>query len=130
MAANVDALKQAYQAFAEGDIQSATEIWSDDFTWQGSNSEDMPGGGTHEGKDAAVEVLQQAVQAWDEFSLSPDEFLEEGDTVVMLGHADVTKSGQSERLPTVHVWRFRDGQACRLQILTDTLEAARVLGKV
>jgi hypothetical protein len=30
----------------------------------------------------------------------------------------------------VHIWRFRgDEEVCRLQILTDTLEGARLLGK-
>jgi hypothetical protein len=30
----------------------------------------------------------------------------------------------------VHIWRFRgDYEVCRLQILTDTLHAAQLLGK-
>jgi hypothetical protein len=29
----------------------------------------------------------------------------------------------------VHIWRYRDDdEICRLQILTDTLESARILG--
>jgi hypothetical protein len=29
----------------------------------------------------------------------------------------------------VHIWRYRGGdEICRLQILTDTLESARILG--
>ena len=67
----------------------------------------MPGGGTHQGKDAAVSVLQQAVGAWDEFSLAADEFFEDGDTVVVLGHTDVKKGDQSAKMPVVHIWRFR-----------------------
>ena len=90
----------------------------------------MPGGGTHEGRDKALQVLQQAVGAWDEFNLSADEFFEDGDTVVVLGHTDVKKGERSAKLPVVHIWRFRgDDEVCRLQILTDTLEGARMLGK-
>ena len=55
-----------------------------------------------------------------------DEFFEDGDTVVVLGHTDVKKGDQSAKLPVVHIWRFRgDDEVCRLQILTDTLHGAR-----
>ena len=128
MSANLDTLKQGYEAFANGDIQGATEPWTDDFTWQGSNSEELPGGGEHKGKDAALQVLGQAVGAWDEFELHADEFYEGGDTVVVLGHTHLKKGDQTAQAPVVHIWRFRDGKACRLQVLADTLQSARLLG--
>ena len=131
MAGKADLLKERYQQFSEGDLENALSNWSDDFTWEGGASEDMPGGGLHEGKEAALKVLQQAVGAWDEFKLTADEFYEDGDTVVVLGHNDVKKGDQSGRLPVVHIWRFRgDEEVCRLQILTDTLHGARMLGRV
>ena len=130
MAGNLDTLREGYEAFAAGDVEGATGNWTDDFTWQGSSSEDMPGVGEHQGKDAALRVLGEAVGAWDEFSLHADEFFEEGDTAVVLGHTDVRKGDQSAQLPVVHIWRFRGDQACRLQILTDTLQGARLLGRV
>ncbi len=131
MASNTEALRERYQRFSQGDLEGALDLWTDDFVWEGSNSPDMPGSGRHEGKQAAVEVLQQAVGAWDSFELVPDEFFEQGDTVVMLGHTDVSKGDRSARLPVVHIWRTRgEGELCRLQILTDTLEGARVLGIV
>src|SRR3954454_14711475 len=89
-----------------------------------------PVGRRTRGKDAAVSVLQQVVGAWDEFSLAADEFFEDDDTVVVLGHTDVKKRDQSAKLPVVHIWRFRgDDEVCRLHILTDTLHGARLLGK-
>jgi hypothetical protein len=47
---------------------------------------------------------------------------------VVLGHQDVAKGERSASLPVVHIWRFRGDEACRLQLLTDTLESARMLG--
>jgi hypothetical protein len=41
-------------------------------------------------------VLQQAVGAWDKFELSADEFIEQGDTVVVLGHTNLAKGESSE----------------------------------
>ena len=92
--------------------------------------EELPGAGEHKREDAALEVLQQTLGAWDEFKLSSDEFLEQGDTVVVLGHTELRKGDQSAQTPVVHVWRYRGDQPCRLQILTDTLQGARLLGIV
>ena len=128
MAGHIDVMRQRYDAFNQGDVEGATQDWSDDFVWQGSNSTELPGGGEHTGKDQALQVLQQAVGAWDEFKLSADEFFEDGDTVVVLGHTEVSKGGNSARTPVVHIWRWQGEKIKRLQILTDTLQAAQLLG--
>jgi ketosteroid isomerase-like protein len=131
MAGKSDALRERYERFSQGDLEGALDLWSDDFVWEGSNASELPGSGRHEGKQAAIEVLQRTVGAWDTFELGADEFIEQGDTVVALGHIDVSKNDRSTRLPFVHIWRYRgDDEVCRLQILTDTLESARVLGIV
>jgi ketosteroid isomerase-like protein len=123
---NTDTAKQAYEAFSSGDIESATSNWADDIVWDGGG-QDLPGGGEHSGKDEALQVLQKAVGSWDEFSLHMDEFLEEGDTVVALGHSHVKKGGREAQLPVVHILRFGGDELKRLQVLTDTHEANKVL---
>jgi ketosteroid isomerase-like protein len=129
MAGNVDVLKKGYDDFSKGDIDSALEPWSDDFVWDGGET-DLPGGGVHEGRDEARRVLEQTVGAWEKFEFTVDEIHEgENDTVFALGHTDVSKDGKDARLPVVHVWRFEGGKPKRLQILTDTLTSGRLLGK-
>ena len=131
MGSNADALKERYGRFSQGDIEGALDNWTDDFVWEGGNAPDLPGSGVHEGKDAAVLVLQQAVGAWDKFELTADEFHESGDTVIVLGHTDLEKDGRSASVPVVHIWPLRgEGEVYRLQILTDTLVGGRVLGIV
>jgi ketosteroid isomerase-like protein len=122
-------MRQRYQEFGEGNVEAALQDWADDFTWEGSNSTDLPGGGEHKGKDQALQVLQEAVGAWDSFELTPDEFYEDGDTVVVLGHTSVKKGDQSAKVPVVHIWRWEGDEVKRLQILTDTYQTAQLLGK-
>jgi ketosteroid isomerase-like protein len=128
MAGRSDETRERYDKFSQGDIEGATSNWADDFVWQGSNSTDLPGGGEHRGRDEALQVLQQAVGGWDQFELSADEILEEGDTVVVLGHTDVKKGDNSATIPVVHIWRWDGDQVKRLQVLTDTYQAAQLLG--
>ena len=129
MAGHIDVMRQRYEEFNRGDLDAALQEWADDFVWQGSNSTELPGGGEHHGKDEALNVLQQVVGVWDEFRLTADEFFEDGDTVVVLGHTDVKKGGSSAQIPVVHIWRWEGDQAKRLQILTDTHQAAQLLGR-
>jgi len=128
MAGRIDEMRQRYEAFDQGNIEEATANWADDIVWQGSNSTELPGGGEHQGKEQALQVLQQAVGAWDEFKLSADEFFEDGDTVVVLGHTEVKKGDSSAKTPVVHIWRWQGDQIKRFQILTDTYQAAELLG--
>ena len=127
MAGKTDALKERYELFSRGDLAGALDLWTDDFVWDGDQS-GLPGSGRHEGKQAAVEVLQQTIGAYDKFELSADEFVEQDDTVVVLGHMDVAKGDRAARLPVVHIWRYRGDGVCRLQILSDTLTTAQTRG--
>jgi ketosteroid isomerase-like protein len=128
MAGKIDQMRERYDKFNQGDIDGATDLWSDDFVWDGGNSTELPGGGERDGKEAALQAMQEAVGAWDEFKLSADEFLEEGDTVVVLAHTNVKKGDNSAELPVVHVWRWEGDQIKRLQILTETYQTAQLLG--
>jgi uncharacterized protein len=130
MADNVDVLKEAYEAYGEGDIDKVLEAFDDDAVWQGSNSEELPGGGEHKGKDGIGEALKAIGGAWDEITVTPDEFYENGDNVVVLGHQDSKGPGGSGTVPIVHVVRFEDGKVVRFQVLTDTLHAAELLGLI
>lgn len=129
MGQNTDTLRQGYEAFGRGDLDGAAEAWHDDVRWEGTNSKRVPGGGTREGKDDVKQSLMEVVQAFDDFSATPDEFIEDGETVVVLGHTEASPKGGGERIkvPFVHVFRFRDGKVERVQILTDTAVVAEAL---
>jgi ketosteroid isomerase-like protein len=127
MGQNTDTLKQGYEAFGNGDLEGAMKDWNDDIRWEGSESTRIPGNGVHEGKEAVAQSLQETVQAYETFTVTPDEFIEDGDTVVTLGHTEASKGGRSEKIPFVHIWRFEGGKVKRAQILTDTAVAAELL---
>lgn len=127
---HVDTLKDGYAAFASGDVEKASENFADDVRWEGSGSERIPGNGTHTGKDAIIQNAWMAIpQNFDDFALSPDEFIEQGDTVVVLGHSEAKAkaTGKEVKAPFVHIWRFEGDQVKRAQLLTDTALVAEAL---
>ncbi len=140
MAGYAEALKERYKRFSQGDLEGALDLWTDDFVWEGTldlwNGEStdadapaIPGSGRHEGRQAAIEALQQALGAWDRFELTPDEFVEHGHTVLMLGRVEVAKDERVMTLPVLHICRFRDdGRQGGVRILMDIRDGAQLLG--
>jgi len=130
MGQHTDTLRQGYEAYGRGDLDAAAEAWHDDIRWEGTNSTRIPGGGVREGTDAVKQSLVELVQSFDDFAVSPDEFIEQDDTVVVLGHSEGTvRGGDRIKVPFVHIFRFRDGKAERVQVLTDTAVVAEALEK-
>jgi uncharacterized protein len=127
---NTDLMQRGYEAFAQGDMETIRSIWTDDFEWQGTDYEPLPGSGLIRGPDAVFQMFGELGQYWDEFRVVPDEFVEQGDTVVVLGHneARAKSGGEQIKIPFVHVWRMADGKARRVQVLGDTAVAAKALG--
>jgi ketosteroid isomerase-like protein len=129
---NTDTLKEGYAAFGRGDLEGATENFADDVRWENPEAPQIPNNGVTEGKDAVKELFAETPTYWDRFDLTPDEFHEDGDTVIVLSHADAKgkDTGKEVKLPWVHVFRFRDGSVAEVQALTDTALAADALGRL
>src|SRR3954452_15344693 len=82
MSENVDVLKRGYDAFNSGDQETLAGVFAEDVRWEGSNDERLPGAGTWDSRDDALSALGRAVEPFESFSSEPDEFIEQGDTVV------------------------------------------------
>ena len=121
MSDNTDTLQRGYDAFNSGDQQTLMDVFAEDVRWEGSNDDRVPGAGTFDGRDDALAALGRAVEPFESISSSPDEFIEQGDTVVVLGHTEArAKSGSDLKVPFVHIWRMEGGKIKRGQLLTDT----------
>lgn len=130
---NTDTLKRGYEAFGRGDLDAATENFAEDIRWENPEAPQVPNNGVTEGRDAVKDLFASLGEHWSSFTITPDEFVEQGDTVVVLSHAEATgkDTGKTVTTPWVHVWRFDgDGRATEVQALTDTALAAEALGTI
>ncbi|HMC06640.1 MAG TPA: nuclear transport factor 2 family protein [Solirubrobacterales bacterium] len=128
---NLDNLKQGYEAFKRGDLDASTENFADDIEWENPNAPQLPNAGTIKGKEDVKAFFAETPQYWSKFEINADEFIEQGDTVVVLGHTDAEgkDTGKSVKAPFVHVWRFGGDQVTRVQVLFDTALVADALGR-
>ena len=81
----------------------------------------------------AIRVLRYAerwLEAWDEYRVIPEEFLDAGDQVVVIYRAvgRGKGSGVAVERRNAHLWTFRDGRAVRLEIFATPEEALEAAG--
>lgn len=125
---NVDSVKQVYQAFAENDIFKVLGFLSPEIDW--TEAEGFPYAGTYHGPKAVLEgVFMHLGAEWNGFAAVPDEFIDGGDTVVVLGKYSGTykATGKSFQANFAHIWKMQDGKAIRFIQYVDTLLVHRAL---
>ncbi|GAB4217292.1 MAG: nuclear transport factor 2 family protein [Synechococcales cyanobacterium] len=119
-----------YRAFAEANIPSLLSLFSDDMHWYEAESLPYADGNPYVGADQIMTgVFARLQNDWESFWVNPDEFLDMGSTVVVLGHYQGQGRASGAKLTTafVHVWRVRDDQICEYREFTDTARFLSVL---
>jgi ketosteroid isomerase-like protein len=126
----IEVLRRGYEAFARGDIDAIVEDFEDDIEFVGPNSQQVAGAGSYAGKAAVAGLFAAMRERWDGLTWTPEEFVREGETVVVLGHMEgrAKATGTALRVPFVHVWRMSGGRVRRGRAFTDTAAVADALG--
>lgn len=135
MSSNLDAVRQVYEALAQGDAQPLMDVMHPDLTWIEPDGAPGVGGmsegsGTYQGLEATMQgVFGRLPDIWNDFRTEPDEYIDAGDHVIVLGHLRVTapETGEKAESPSCHVWRFEDGKLVWWRCYEDTalLHAAK-----
>jgi uncharacterized protein len=118
----LELVKRSYVAFARGDLDAAMADMDPEIEWH--QAQGLPHGGFYKGVDAVRRAIFDPLDEdwWDEFSADPDEFLDAGGEVVVLGRyrGRAKGSGKPLDVPFVHVWTVRGGRATRFRQFLDT----------
>ena len=122
MASPTELATRSYQAFARDDMDAVLADMHPEIEWH--QAQGLPHGGLYQGLDEVRRNVFDPLDRdwWQEFVVEPEEFLESGAQVVVLGrYRGVAKeTGKALDVPFVHVWTFRDGLAVRFRQFLDT----------
>jgi len=123
---NVDIARSAYDAFSRGDLAALQADFAEDAVWY--TSDELPLGGETQGRDAIMGNFAQIPNYWTSFSVEPNEFIDGGDYVVVLGTQRGGNDNGSFESPFVHVMKFDgDGKVVRGEFHADSAKAAKLL---
>jgi ketosteroid isomerase-like protein len=129
---NVELLRSMYDAFASGDVATVLGAMDPQIEWREAEGNPYQlDGSAWVGPDAITENLfMKLVTEWEGFTVSPKEFHDAGDTVVVEGRygGKVQATGAAVDSQFCHVFRFRDGRVCAFQQYTDTAQFQKAMG--
>jgi ketosteroid isomerase-like protein len=118
----VSIVSRSYEAFARDDMDGVVADMHADIEWH--QAQGLPHGGLYRGLDEVRHNVFDPLDRdwWTEFTVEPQEFIESGNQVVVLGrYRGVAKETErSLDVPFVHVWTLRDGLAIRFRQFLDT----------
>jgi uncharacterized protein len=119
---NVEIVRRSYEAFARDDMDGVVADMHPEIEWH--QAEGLPHGGFYRGVDEVRRAIFEPLDAewWDEFDAVPDEFVDAGEHVLVLGRyrGRAKRTGKRLDVPFLHLWSFRDGKATRFRQFLDT----------
>jgi len=116
----IENFRRIYSAVQRGDSAELETSLTHDIEWV--LPETVPWGGTHHGPlgvEAVFEIYRDHV---DGLWADPDEFLDAGERVVVLGRVGgrARSSGQQFEVPFAHIWGLTDGVPSGFRAYFDT----------
>ena len=125
---NADIITALYDSFAKGDVPGVLAAFDENISW--IEAAGFPYGGTYVGANAIGEnVFMKLATEWTGFAAIPENFVDGGDTVVVIGNYTGTynKTGKNMNVPFAHVYTLSGGKIVKFVQHTDTLKVSEVL---
>lgn len=125
MGKSIDTVKGLYEAFAKGDVGAVLGPFDPAIEWREAEGFLYAEGNPYVGPQAVAEgVFQRLAADVEGFTVTPENFVDGGDTVVVEGRYKGKMNGKSIDAQFAHVWQFRAGKIIRFQQYTDTRQWA------
>lgn len=120
--AGIDIVKRSYVAFARGDLDAVMADMHPQIEWH--QAQGLPHGGLYRGLDEVRRNIFDPLDQewWEGFTADPDEFLDAGDQVVVIGrYRGISKETRKQLdVPFVHIWSMCGDKAIRFRQYLDT----------
>lgn len=124
---SLEIVKELYAKLTAGDANGALALMSEDIEWITMMDYKVNGRGP---RAVLTDMLLPAMQEWEPYTLTPHEFICDGNTVVSVGRFNGTNrlTGKYVEVNYSHIWEVRDGKIVRHRQFIDTgkIEPARI----
>jgi uncharacterized protein len=124
---NVQVVRGVYEAFGRGDVPTVLGHMHQNIEWNEAENFIYADRNPYIGPQAVLEgVFMRLGADWEGFTVTPEEWLDAGDRIVVLGTYSGTHkaTGGEVRAQFAHIWSVREGDVVRFQQYTDTKQFA------
>jgi sugar lactone lactonase YvrE len=116
-------VESVYTLFAAGDVEGFAALMAPDIVWNEAEGNPYADLNPYIGPEAVLTGLfARLLSDWENFTATPNEWVVEGNRVVVFGRYGQTwpATGQVLDIPFVHSWTVRDGLLAAFEQFTDT----------
>jgi uncharacterized protein len=124
---NVPVIQGLYEAFGKGDVPTVLGRMDPSIEWNEAENFIYADRNPYVGPEAVLEgVFSRLGSDWESFTVTPEEWLDAGERIVVLGTYSGTykSTGKHVRAQFAHIWSMREGRVVRFQQYTDTKQFA------
>jgi uncharacterized protein len=129
---NVELVRRGYELYARGELEQIAELFSPDANLAGAGGLGIAGtaAGTRFGPDGFLGSAHEATEAFDDYRVEPEEFVDAGDSVVVVVSISGRgrESGLELEMHVAHLWTVRDGKVVRGEVHRKKEEALAAAG--
>lgn len=126
MSRNVEVVRELYRAFGAKDETALRRVLHPDVAW--IQCAGFPGGASRQGVEQVLDQVFRGLRStWRDWRVDIDEYLDAGDTVVVLGQYAGThaQTGRAMTAVFAHVYDIDAGRITRFRQVTDTHQLVR-----
>jgi hypothetical protein len=113
---DVETIRGGYDAFNSGNPQGVLERMDAEGVWIEPGGGNAPSGSFNGPENVGSEVFPAVGEYFEEFSAEPDNYDDQGDTIVVTGRfKGKAKSGADLDAVFEHVYEMKDGKIARFE---------------
>jgi ketosteroid isomerase-like protein len=126
--ANAEALRRGFEAYAGGGFDAVRDLFDPAVEWR--TGEDEPDVATYRGHDGVKARIDAVFESFAELSLEPEQFIAEGDHVVVPVGGRLRGRGSGVEVDYHETWVFslHEGRVTRVREYRDRTEALEAAG--
>lgn len=120
-----------FEAFGKGDMETLKTTVSEDSVWNYEGPKEIPYTGSYQGKEGAVQFIQNIFGNVEVLDFGVDKMVAEDDTVVVLGHEKQKIKSNNEVLEQkwVQVYTVKDDLITQMEEYANTAHAQKLFSK-
>ncbi len=127
---NVEIVRRSIEAFNSGDVEQMLALADPELEWRPAFGAATGGATAYQGHAGFREYWRGTQEIWDRFHFSPERFIDDGESVVVIGRGSGRAKGSGVEIDQAFamLWKVRAGKPVFGQTFTDPDEALRAAG--
>jgi ketosteroid isomerase-like protein len=119
----MDVVRAVFAAFAQRDLERVLSHVHTDVEFVAVTAAEVGRTEPYRGHEGMAEYFRDVSALWDELRLTPDEFREEGQTILVTGRVHARSPSRVVAGSTGWIWRLREGKVAYVRVYPSAAEA-------